>query len=93
MEFSHELALVLVQSHKPFPADFDLAWRWIGYSTKQKAKNKLTNNFDLEVDYTLTQMVKRVEGNNGGGSVQFESIWLTTLLLQITWDDGGYTKR
>ncbi len=77
MEFSHELALALVQSDKPFPADFDLAWRWMGYSTKQKAKNKLTNNFDLEVDYTLTQMVKRVEGNNGGGSVQFESICLT----------------
>ncbi len=77
MEFSHELALALVQSDKPFPVDFDLAWRWIGYSTKQKAKNKLTNNFELEVDYTLTQMVKRVEGNKGGGSVQFEFICLT----------------
>ena len=28
-------------------------------------------------DYTLTQMVKRVEGNRGGGSVRFESISLT----------------
>ncbi len=66
-----------LQSSEPFPADFEQAWRWIGYSTKQKAKNKLKNNFKAGIDYTLTQMVKRVEGNRGGGSVQFESIKLT----------------
>jgi len=77
MEFSKELALQLLKSSEPFPADFEEAWRWIGYSTKQKAKNKLTNNFLEGIDYTLTQMVKRVEGNRGGGSVQFESIKLT----------------
>ncbi len=77
MEFSHELALAIVQSTDEFPIDFDAAWKWIGYSTKQKAKNKLTNNFDLGFDYTLNQMVKRVEGNKGGGAVRFESINLT----------------
>ncbi len=77
MEFSHELALALVQSDKQFSVDFDDAWQWIGYSTKQKAKNKLRNNFKEGSDYTLTRMVKRVEGNNGGGSVRFESISLT----------------
>lgn len=77
MEFSHELALSIVQSTDEFPIDFDAAWKWIGYSTKQKAKNKLANNFDIGFDYTLTQMVKRVEGNKGGGSVRFESINLT----------------
>lgn len=35
MEFSHELALALVQSDKQFSVDFDDAWQWIGYSTKQ----------------------------------------------------------
>lgn len=77
MELSHKLALALVQSTEQFPVDFDAAWKWIGYSTKQKAKNKLINNFDIEFDYTLTQTVKRVEGNRGGGSVRFESINLT----------------
>ncbi len=77
MKFSHELALIIVQSTEQFPVDFDAAWQWIGYSTKQKAKNKLINNFDMGFDYTLTQMVKRVEGNRGGGSVRFESISLT----------------
>ena len=77
MEFSHELALMLLNSSEPFPVDIEQAWRWIGYSTKQKAKNKLANNFEERIDYTITQMVKRVEGNRGGGSVQFESIRLT----------------
>jgi hypothetical protein len=40
MEFSHELAIALLQSSDPFAIDFDDAWQWIGYSTKQKAKNE-----------------------------------------------------
>jgi len=53
MEFSHELALALFQSTDPFPVDFEQAWRWIGYSTKQKAKDKLFNNFEGCVDYVI----------------------------------------
>jgi len=71
MEFSHELALALVQSDQAFPVDFDDAWRWIGYSTKQKAKNKLVNNFEEEIDF-LTKWVKTPAGGRPS-----ESIWLT----------------
>lgn len=77
MEFSHELALSLVQSIEQFPVNFDAGWKWLGYSTKQKAKNKLTNNFEQGIDYHINQMVKRVKGNRGGGSVRFESISLS----------------
>ena len=78
MDFSHDLALALTQSTNEFPVDFDDAWQWIGYATKQKAKNKLFNNFEKGLDYTLTQMVKRVKGNRGGGSTRYEHITLTT---------------
>ncbi len=61
MEFSHELALAIVQSTDEFPVDFDAAWKWIGYSTKQKAKNKLSNNFEKGIDY-LTEWVKTPQG-------------------------------
>ncbi len=92
MEFSHELALALVQSTEHFPVDFDAAWKWIGYSTKQKAKNKLNNNFNIGLDYTLTQTVKRVEGNKGGGSVRFESINLTIDCFKSLGMMAGTTK-
>jgi len=68
MEFSHELALTLAQSTDQFPVDFDAAWKWIGYSTKQKAKNKLTNNFEISIDYHINQTVKLVKRFQGGGS-------------------------
>ena len=59
--FRMKNSLALVQSDKPFPVDFEQAWRWIGYSTKQKAKNKLTNNFEEEIDF-LTEWLKTPTG-------------------------------
>jgi anti-repressor protein len=57
MEFSHELALSLVQSIKPFPIDFELGWQWLGYSSKHKAKEKLKRNFEEGIDFEVfTQM-------------------------------------
>ena len=75
MEFSHELALALFQSTDPFPVDFEQAWRWIGYSTKQKAKDKLFNNFEAGVDYIISpnQTVKRT----GRGGQNREDIRLS----------------
>ncbi|NJO93397.1 MAG: hypothetical protein HC820_01725 [Hydrococcus sp. RM1_1_31] len=75
MEFSHELALSLLESSDLYPINFDEAWKWIDYSTKQKARNKLTNNFEPEIDYTvlLNQMGKQ----NGRGGHNREQIRLT----------------
>jgi phage anti-repressor protein len=75
MEFSHELAIALLQSSDPFPIDFDDAWQWIGYSSKQKARNKLFHNFEPEIDYTvlLTHLVKQT----GRGGHNREQISLT----------------
>lgn len=76
-QLSIQLVQDFVDSGEKFVVDLNLLVEWVGYSTKQKAKNKLFNNFDCNTDYTITQMVKRVEGNNGGGSVRYESIKLT----------------
>jgi anti-repressor protein len=75
MEFSHELALSLLESDDSYPIDFDDAWKWIGYSTKQKARNKLFHNFEPEIDYTvlLNQMGKQT----GRGGHNREQIRLT----------------
>jgi anti-repressor protein len=55
--FSLELAQEIVESEQQFPINFDLAWQWLGYSSKQKCKAKLENNFEKELDY-LTKRVK-----------------------------------
>lgn len=38
-------------SKDEYPIDLDSVWKFIGYSTKQNAKNALINNFTSEADY------------------------------------------
>lgn len=45
-----------LQTNDPFPVDFDDAWKWIGYSAKHKAKAKLLNNFDDEMDFSTIRL-------------------------------------
>ncbi|WP_013334935.1 hypothetical protein [Gloeothece verrucosa] len=80
MEFSQQLAITLIESKDEFPVDFEEAWNWIGYSTKQKAKNKLLNNFEPEIDYQvlLNQTVKQ----SGRGGYNREQIRLTVDCLK-----------
>lgn len=59
MTFSIELAQQLVSSTSDFPVDFNLAWEWIGYSTKGHAKKSLINagfieNEDLTIERKST---------------------------------------
>lgn len=75
MEFSHELALALVQSDKQFPVDFDDAWQWIGYSTKQMARKKLVNNFEPEIDF----LIKGLKSSTGGRSSEFVALTVDCL--------------
>ena len=60
MEFSHDIALRLVRSQDEFPVDFDDAWQWLGYSSKQAAKKKLLRNFENDLDFNIIQ-VDRVQ--------------------------------
>jgi phage anti-repressor protein len=73
--FDQDFALSLYFSDDQFPIDFDDAWQWLGYSTKQKAKLKLQRNFEVEVDFTsFNQVVKCADGK---GSSRCEKIILT----------------
>lgn len=72
--FSKDLAQSLTDSSNQFPVDFDEAWQWIGYAKKQNAKSKLTRNFELNIDYTLTQVRESLDT---GGSYQYEQIKIT----------------
>jgi len=53
MDLSESLVKSLIESNNPFPVDFDQAWDWIGYSRKDAAKKKLTNNFIEGVDFSI----------------------------------------
>ena len=73
--FSLVLAQELIESDQQFPINFADAWQWLGYSTKQKAKNKLTRNFEKDLDY-LTKWLS-VPHSNGLTASRTEQIMLT----------------
>jgi phage anti-repressor protein len=64
----------ILRSKESYPVDFDLAWEWIGYSSKQKGKDSLLRNF-IENDH-YTRSVEMVKRKQGGGAVK-EKILLT----------------
>ena len=51
-----------------FVIDLDDVWKWLKFSTKQKAKMLLENNFVKDTDYitSLTPQVKQPDHNKGG---------------------------
>ncbi|BAZ39439.1 KilA-N domain family protein [Calothrix sp. NIES-4101] len=63
--FSKEKAIEFLSSLDDFPIDFDEAWSWLGYSTKQKAENKLRRNFEEGLDF-LTKGLKSSSGGRPG---------------------------
>ena len=94
MEFSHELALSLLHSQEEFPVDFDEAWKWLGYSTKQKAKNKLLKNFDEKVDYlSFNQVVKREVGATTKETIKLTIDCLKSLGMMAGTEKGKEIRR
>ena len=94
MEFSHELAFSLLHSQEEFPVDFDEAWKWLGYSTKQKAKNKLLKNFDEKVDYlSFNQVVKREVGATTKETIKLTIVCLKSLGMMAGTEKGKEIRR
>jgi hypothetical protein len=52
--FTQDLASDLYFSEEEFPVDFEMAWQWLGYSTKANAKRVLIKNFSQEDDFKIT---------------------------------------
>ena len=75
IDFSKELALSLLGSGKEYPVDFEDAWQWLGYSSKQSAKKKLIRNFEEGEDFSTKWM--SVPHSNGLTASRTETIFLT----------------
>lgn len=55
----------IAASADPFPVDFDRAWQWIEYSSKQRGKEMLTKHFTEGTDFLLNAAVKQTDGSGG----------------------------
>jgi phage anti-repressor protein len=78
MQFDLSVATALYYAEKfdgvQYPVDFDLAWKWIGYTRKDNAKRILMRSFKSPNHFLIIEeMVKRDQG----GGRQLEKVWLT----------------
>jgi phage anti-repressor protein len=46
----------IVRSTEQYPVDFDRAWQWVGYASKQKGLDSLKRNFEEEIDFSTTRL-------------------------------------
>jgi phage anti-repressor protein len=54
--FDTTIALTLLDSKEEFPVDFDRAWRWLGFSRKDNAKQSLIDCGFIEgIDFLINQ--------------------------------------
>lgn len=87
-ELTLELAKQLTQDAEStsFAVDFDELWQWCGYSSKHKAKEQLTKNFDKDLDYSeaFTRMGESV--NHAGLSPQEKAAATRTIKYYTTPD-------
>lgn len=72
------LIQTLLQSDKPFPADFEQAWQWSGYLSRRGAKSKLKENF---VEGTHYISFKQSSSQLEGGRIK-TFFWLSTECLK-----------
>jgi len=75
-----------------FVIDLDDVWKWMGFSTKQKAKILLENQFIKDSDYKLllNQQVKQTDNTKGGHNK--ETIMLTIRTFKLFCLKAGTKK-
>lgn len=67
----------ILRSKELYPVDFDLAWEWVGYSSKHKAKEMLENNFSENLNFTRLAEVRLQQEGNRKVKRPYEKILLT----------------
>lgn len=60
-----------------FVISLDNIWEWLGFSTKQKAKELLTKNFDKNIHFTCIDVVINPQVKNPKGGRPTETILMT----------------
>jgi phage anti-repressor protein len=94
--FTQDLALLLLDSPEQFPVEFDLAWKWLGFSRKDNAKTSLIDcGFTEGIDLLINQ-----ESDNHAGlspqekavQARKQKIWLTVDCFK-TWGMMANTEQ
>lgn len=92
MELSGAIVKSFLESNEEFPVDFEDAWKWIGYSSKQAAKKKLSNNFEEGVDY-LSKWIKTPSGGRSSESIKLTIDCFKSLAMMAGTEQGRNVRK
>jgi phage anti-repressor protein len=91
--FTENTALLLLDSHEPFPVDFDRAWKWLGFSRKNNAKQSLLDCGFIEgIDLLINQHLEEPTVTGWVNPKPKEEIWLTIDCFK-TWGMMANTEQ
>ena len=93
-EFNKKTALVLLESQEDFPIDFDDAWRWLGFSTKQKALEKLKANHIEGLEFlTIGLKTSNKKGGRPSEHILLSTDCLKTMGMMAGTEKGREIRR
>ena len=93
MDFSEDAIFGIIRSTDPFPIDFDDAWQWIGYSSKQKAYDCLKLNLEEGLDFSTERLKNRIsEETPRKKGRPAKTIYLTTDGFKMFCQSAGTDK-
>lgn len=87
-----QLYLVYGRDDKKFVVDLDNIWEWLGFATKQKAKNLLIKNFQENEDYT-TQQSKQVHCGRNREQILMNVETFKGLCMLANTEKGKKTRK
>lgn len=82
----------LLDSAEPFPVDFDDAWRWVKYSTKQKAEEALRSSFEEGSDF-LTLGLKSSTGGRKSRNIRLSVDCLKSFAMMAGTTKGKDVRK
>jgi phage anti-repressor protein len=85
-------AISILNSEDPFPVDFDDAWKWLGYSRKNDAKQNLLSNFEQGLDY-LNKGTKKSSGGRPSEHIALSVDCFKSLGMMAGTDKGKEVRR
>jgi len=92
LTFNQETAIALQSSGDDHPVDFDLAWVWLGYSSKQMALKKLKNNFEEGLDFLIDRL-KTPTGGRPSDSIRLTIECFKSMGMIAGTDKGKEVRR
>lgn len=91
-QMNFDTALALIRADDAFPVDFDMAWQWLGYSSKGNARRTLLDNFEEGLDF-LSILMKNAQRGRPSESIKLSLDCFKAFCMMAGTEKGKEVRR